>query len=87
MTAYDVRGTAVTVGEVVQITDPEHTMFPCLAVVREERRDHGVMAYVIVPTEAGRTGNAFIFLDSCDFTSLGRRAAIYLADSEEDDAA
>lgn len=61
----------VNTGDILQITNPEHHWYPCLAIV-DESKPWGCMAYCLIPHNDGtKTGIAPIRLQSRDYEWVG----------------
>lgn len=61
-------------GDLIQITNPEHTWYPAVLVV-DEATSWGVRAYAIVPkgnNTPQSTVRAFNRLETADFATVGR---------------
>lgn len=54
-------------GDIVQITNIEHTWFPCLIIV-DDIKSFGIQGYAICPGE----GEAYIRLKKEDYSKVGK---------------
>ena len=73
------------VGDVIQITDPEHSWYPCLLIV-DEVKSWGVQAYAFIPkTNDGseKAGLAFNRLKFGQIAYVGMSAVMTVNDEAQ----
>lgn len=68
------------VGDIVQITDPNHHWYPCLIIVSEVK-SWGIQGYISIPNDnQGNVGNAYIRLPNESFEMVGKAVIIVKKD-------
>lgn len=64
------------VGDIVQITDPDHHWYPCLVIVSEVK-SWGIQGYLSIPQDnTGNVGNAYIRLINEVIEPVGKAVII-----------
>lgn len=70
----------VVKGDIIQITDETDNWYPCLLIV-DVVKSWGVQAYLTIPSNKERNGNAYYRIDNDKFEVVG--AAVVVTDTDE----